>query len=171
MTAIPDRRPHFVEVVQWAGASWLIGVGLNPDGRAVEIWVDPADTEVEIVAAVVHLAHGYAISVSHLLRSGVRAADHAARLDCQHPDLITLALRIAVKIENSRGALVRQVEGWRAARLAGTAIDLPAELAEVRERLDREDAEFAASAQAEIGRGGPSPLMMISGGPPARVLP
>lgn len=151
MTAeLPDRRAHFVEIVKWAGATWLVGVGLDPDGRAIEIFVDPADTEVEVIPAVVHSLHSHAITVSHLLRLGVRAAAHAARLDCQAPDLITLALRRAVEIEASEGAWVRTIEGWRAARLAGRPIDISAELA-----------ASAAAWAAEVA----------GNGPPARVLP
>lgn len=103
------RRAHFVDVVKWAGADWLIGVGLDHRGIAVEVFVDPCDTEVAVDHEVLHFAHSSFITASHLLQHGVRAKTHADRLRAQSPDLLVLALDTAVAIEEEAGDVVRQL--------------------------------------------------------------
>jgi hypothetical protein len=147
MVSLPDRRAHFVQSIKWAGANWLVGVGLDPEGRAIEVFIDLADPEAEVIPAVVRLVHSFAITTSHYLRTGARAADHATRLECQDPDVMVLALRAAAEIEAAHGPLVRKIEVWRRQRLAGEVIDITAELAEVRALVA---AELAAEGLAEV---------------------
>lgn len=154
--ALPDRRPHFVQVILWAGASWLVGVSLDPEGLAAEIFIDPCDTRVLVDEAVIHLVHSSAIVTSRFLRAGVSAAELAERLDGPAPDLMTLALRQAVAIERAHGALVRRVETWRTMRIAGETIDISAELAEARRLITVEDAARHVDCDdCPAGRGGP----------------
>jgi hypothetical protein len=121
---LPNRRPHFIgPIIEWAGVRWLIGVGLDPKGIACEVFADLADTEVEVEPAVIALVHAAAITASHFLRLGGKAAQHAERLHSQSPDLLCLMMRRAAETEGGEGDTVRALDIWRAKRLAGESID------------------------------------------------
>lgn len=115
---LPDRRPHFVSRLDWGGACWLIGVGLDDQGRAAEVFADLADTEVTVEPLVLHLVHEASIVASHLLQHGGDAEAEAERLDCHSPGLLCLMLRRAVEVATVEGPPVRQLALWLAERVA-----------------------------------------------------
>jgi hypothetical protein len=113
---LSDRRALFSRTVQWAGAQWLVGTGLDHRGVAIEIWIDAADEKVAVDPDVLGLVHECAISVSHLLRSGaVSAAAHADRLAATRPCLFAQALAVAAAVERDEGPEARRVHAWRVA--------------------------------------------------------
>jgi hypothetical protein len=108
MRTPPDnRRSHFIETVQWAGADWLAGIGLDHRGIAVEVWIDPGSEKVAVAPDFLAVAHEGAITASHLLQSGVRAAVHADRLSGS--GLLAKVLRAAVTVEAEHGDEARRV--------------------------------------------------------------
>lgn len=118
--ALPNRRPHFIgPTIAWGGARWLVGVGFDEGGRAVEVFADLADTEVEVDGLIVTLVHEASITASHLLQAGVvTAAQHAARLDAPAPGILCLMLRRAAETEAELGADVGELLRWVAERRA-----------------------------------------------------
>lgn len=107
---LPNRRAHFIDrPIEWAGVVWLVGVGLDNDGCAIEVFADLADAAVEVEPAIVHLVHEASITASHLLQHGVAAAAHAARLDAPSPGLLCLMLRRAAATEAELGGPVREL--------------------------------------------------------------
>lgn len=118
-STLPDRRPNFVERVAWGGLDWLVSIGLDPEGVAREVFVDPADNLVGVDDDVLALVHDAAITASHLLQLGIRAADHAERLAGRAPSVLGVALRAAAEAETREGDWVRELEEWRRRRIAG----------------------------------------------------
>lgn len=123
---LPNRRPHFIgPAIRWPqpdGASWLIGVGLDPDGKACEVFADLADAHVEVEPAIIHLVHEASITASHLLQCGIAAPEHASRLEPSpnaQPGLLYLMLRRAAETEAQLGDGVRQLADWRRRIMAG----------------------------------------------------
>ncbi len=118
--SLNNRRPHFIgPPIAWAGVHWVVGVGLDDQGVAAEIFADLADTTVEVEPAIVGLVHEASITASHLLQRGVTAKDHARRLDAQSPGLLCLMLRRAAETEDREGEGVRTLQAWLAERARG----------------------------------------------------
>lgn len=101
--ALAARRPIVTDVVEWEGRQWHVGVGLNPDGIAREIFADGVKTGTTIEA----LVDDACVMVSKLMQDGNhRAADVLAML-CAPPEpgskyapsLIAVFLSKAVEIE------------------------------------------------------------------------
>jgi hypothetical protein len=114
---LPERRPRFAEIIEWSGAVWLVEIGLDPEGRARELFLNLADERVEVDELLLTLLHDAAITVSHLLQHGVDAAIHAARLAAHRPSLLSLALTRAAEVADREGERVRALEAWRAERI------------------------------------------------------
>lgn len=121
---LPNRRPLFTgPALQWAGVHWLVGVGFDELGAAVEVWVDPADLEARVDAEIVALVHEAAITASHLLQAGTSAKAQADRLTGNSPGLLALMLRQAAEIEIELGSYVKTLHRITAERELAGAVD------------------------------------------------
>lgn len=113
---LPNRRPLWTDTLQWAGATWLLGVGFDPqDGIAREIWLNPADTEAAIDSEIIILIHHACIASSWLLQSGTTAKDCARRLTSNSPSLLSLAMGRAAEMQDELGERIREFHRQREA--------------------------------------------------------
>ncbi|HWK44903.1 MAG TPA: hypothetical protein VNT30_09290 [Stellaceae bacterium] len=107
---LPDRRLQITEAVEWNGRDWIVAVGFDRAGRALEVFIDGHKTGSAIEA----WADDSCILLSRLLQHGETAAALLETLAPNHTttgagerSLMACALVTAVRVEReSRQAIL-----------------------------------------------------------------
>lgn len=99
---LPSRRLCISAGVDWNGAEWLVGIGFDRDGRAVEAFVKGIKSGGQLDA----LIDDCCITLSKLLQRGERVQDLLASLSAigagtgrADPSLLAKVIQAAARIE------------------------------------------------------------------------
>ena len=114
---LPSRRPGYTVPIEYRGSTWLVTVGLDPNGTAREVFIDTPLPWAEWSS----LFNDLAITTSKLLQRGERVGELRTVLSERQPSFQAIVIALAEEIEREFGPGIAALYAVSKAAIAAVA--------------------------------------------------